>query len=361
MKYISSIIFLVTVLIFSGVTVSAQETEVQVVDEVIAQVNDSVITLSQIKREMNETVEALLVKKREKDPNITRAEVETEVKERRGNLIANIINEELLMQRSKEIGYDSQIEAEINRRFLLQMQQNNLKSLDQLYKQMAASGIDPDKVRELWRRELTADYVLQGEVDRRVFQGWKTKEIKAYYEANKDKFTKPETVTISEIFLSFAGLDEADVRQKANEIIAKVRAGEDFGELAVQYSDRPNVSETKGKVGELKVADIDKTFAEPLKNLKVGEVSEPIEINNVGIEILRVDERSKASNEAFYDENEVRKAMTFEVMAEKRKEFMVELRKNSYIKIREEYRPEVSPVLYADERTSDDEDKNPGK
>lgn len=357
MRYINSAIFLITVLIFSGVSVSAQETEVQVVDEVIAQVNDSVITLSQIRREMKETVDAILTK----NPNKPRAEAEAEVKARRGNLIANIINEELLMQRAKEYGYDSQVEAEINQRFLQQMQRNNFKSLDQLYKQMAAGGIDPDEVRNLWRRQITTDIVMQREVDARVYQGWKTKEIKTYYEANKTKFTKPETVTISEIFLSFAGLNEADVRQKANDIIAKARAGEDFGNLAVQYSDRPNVSETKGKVGELKVSEIEKTFAEPLKNLKVGEVSEPIEINDVGIEILRVDERSKASNEAFYDENEVRKTMTYDVLAEKRKEYMVKLRNDSYIKIREEYRPEVSPVLFADERTSDDKDKNPGK
>lgn len=357
MKYLSSAIFLITVLIFSGISVSAQETEVQVVDEVIAQVNDSVITLSEIKREVKETVDALLTK----TPNKPRAEVEAEVLARRGNLIANIINEELIMQRAKEYGYDSQVEAEINQKFLKLMQDNNLKNLDELYKQIAATGNSAEEIRERWRKEITIDYVMQNEVDARVYRGWKSKEIKAYYEANKAKFTKPETVTISEIFLNFAGLSEDTVREKARDIVAKARAGEDFGELAVQNSDRPNVSETKGKVGELKVTEIDKTFAEPLKNLKVGEVSDPIEISGVGIEILRVDGRSKASSEAFYDEQEVRRIMTFDVLAEKRKEFMMELRKDSYIKIREEYRPEVSPVLFADERTSDDEDKNPGK
>lgn len=357
MKYINSAIFLITILVFSGVSAFGQETETQVVDEVIAQVNESIVTLSQVNREVAETIEAIL----SQNPNKPREEAEAEVKSRRGNLIANIINEELLMQKSKEYGYDTQVEAEINQRFLQQMQQFNLKSLDQLYKQMEAQGINPEEVRELWRKQITIDLVLQREVDSRVYQGWKSKEIKAYYEANKSKFTTPETVSISEIFLNFAGLNEADVRQKALDIIAKARAGEDFGELAIKHSDRPNVNETKGKVGELKVTEIDAKFAEPLKNLKVGEVSEPIELDGLGIEILRVDSRTKASNESKYDEDTVRRAMTYDVLADKRKEYMIKLRADSYIKIRDEYRPEVSPLLYADERATDGDKKNPGK
>lgn len=357
MKHFNTAVIFTALFIFSAVSATAQETETQVVDEVIAQVNDSVITLSQVNREMKETVEALLTK----NPNKPRAEAVAEVNAKRGNLIANIINTELLAQKAKERGYDSYVEAEINQRFLQQMQQLNLKSLDQLYKQMRAGGIDPDEVRELWRQQLTADFVLQREVDQRVYQGWKKKELESYYQANKKKFTKPETVTISEIFLNFAGLNEADVRQKAQEIIARARKGEDFGQLAVEFSDRENVEQTKGKVGVLKVSEIDPKFAGPLQDLKVGEITEPIELEGVGIEILRVDERSQASSESVFDENEVRKVMTLEVLAEKRKEYMVELRRDSYIKIRDKYRPEVSPVLYADERSTDEENKNPGK
>jgi parvulin-like peptidyl-prolyl isomerase len=357
MRYINSAIFLITILIFSGISAFGQETETRVVDEVIAQVNESVVTLSQVNREIGDTVEAILAQ----NPNKPREEAEAEVKAKRGNLIANIINEELLAQQAKEYGYDSQVEAEINQRFLQQMKQLNIKTLEELYKQMEAQGINPDDIRELWRKQITTDLVLQREVDSRVYQGWKPKEIKAYYEANKSKFQTPETVTISEIFLNFAGLNEADVRKKALDIIAKARAGEDFGELAVQNSDRPNINETKGKVGELKVSEIDAKFADSLKNLKAGEVSEPIELDGVGIEILRVDSRSKASTESKFDETEVRRAMTLDVLAEKRKEYMIKLRSDSYIKIRDEYRPEVSPLLYADERSTEGKKKNPGK
>ena len=60
MRFINSAIFLVAVLIFSSFPAFAQETEAVVVDEVVAQVNDGVITLSRIKREIKQTIDAVV-------------------------------------------------------------------------------------------------------------------------------------------------------------------------------------------------------------------------------------------------------------------------------------------------------------
>lgn len=347
MRYINSAIFIIAILVFSNPAVFAQESEAKVVDEVVAQVNESVITLSQIKREMNETIDSL-VKEGKKSPE----EAKTEVESKQGELIAQIINEELLMQKGKEMGVDSDVEAQINGRFVEIMKQQNIKTLDALYKTMGDSGVDPQNIRDMWRKQITRDLVLQREVDSKIYYGWSPKEIKAYYEANKAKFTKPETIGISEIFLSFAGRDEAAVREKAKQLVTQLRGGADFGKLAVENSERSNVKETKGKVGVLNITDLDKTFAEPLKNVKVGGISEPIELPE-GMEILRVDERSNASAESFFDEKKVRETLTYEKLPEERKKFMSTLRGDAYIKISETYRPLVSPVLFADERKAE--------
>jgi len=345
-RYINSAIFIIAVLLISNPATLAQESEAKVVDEVVAQVNEGVITLSQINREMKDAIESFV--KEGKTPEQARAEVEG----KRGELIAGIINEELLMQKGKEMGVESDIEAQVNGRFVEIMKQQNIKSLDALYKAMADSGVDPQSIRDMWRRQIVRDMVLQREVDGKLYYGWTAKEVKAYYEANKVKFTKPETVTMSEIFLSLAGRDEAAVREKAKQLVTKLRGGADFATVAMENSDRPNVKETKGKAGTLNVKDLDKTFAEPLKTVKVGGISEPIEVPE-GIEILRVDERTNASAESFYDEQEVRKAMTVAKMPEERKKFMSTLRGAAYIKISESYRPIVSPILFADDRKAE--------
>jgi parvulin-like peptidyl-prolyl isomerase len=217
---------------------------------------------------------------------------------------------------------------------------------------MGESGVDPQNIREMWRKQIIRDMVLQRDVDAKLYHGFTPKEVKAYYEANKAKFTKPETIGISEIFLSFAGRSEPEVREKAKQLVNQLRGGADFGKLAVENSDRPNVKENNGKAGVLNIKDLDKTFAEPLKNVKVGGISEPIELPE-GIEILRVDERSSASSESFFDEKKVRESMTYEKLADERKKYMSTLRGDAYIKISESYRPLVSPVLFADERKAE--------
>lgn len=350
MKKLSSAIFLIAFLFLTNFSAFAQESELKVVDEVVAQVNDGVITLSRVKREMNTVIEALIAKGK------TREEATAEVQAKQGEIIANIIEEEMLLQKGKELGVDTDVEATINQRFLDIMREQNLKTLDALYKEMEKQGLDPQEVRENWRKQYMQEFVIQREVSGKTYWGWTGKEIKAYYEKHKDKFFRPEIVTLSEIFLSFAGRDEAAVREKAKQIVAELRNGGDFAKIATENSDRPDVNQTKGSVGEISLPDLKRACEKclaPIGATKVGGISDPIE-TDIGIEIFRIDDRKAASTDAVFDEAEVRRAMTVEVIAEKRKEYMASLRADSYIKINDTYRPLVSPYLVAEDTKTDD-------
>jgi len=345
-RHINSVFIFVAILSLAAFSVSAQETEETVVDEVIAQVNDDVITLSQIKRELKLAIDSLV--EQGKSAN----EAKDMVEKRKGQLIANIINEELMIQKGKEVGLDKAVEAEINKRFRKQQLENNFKSLDDLFKAMRAQGLKPDNLRLVWRPQIMRELVWSELVDKILYWEIKDKEIKEYYAKNSDKFKKEATLTISEIFLSFAGRDEAALKLKADDIVKRARAGEDFAKLAVENSDRPNVAETKGKAGTFNVTQLDKLFAEPLKDVKAGGVAEPI-IMAQGIEIIRVDERTAASDETTFNENSVRQVIWQERVPEARKKFMRTLKEDAYIKIRTSYRPIVTPFLNAEEETKD--------
>lgn len=341
MKYTGSAIFLIAFLFLTNLTAFAQESELKVVDEVIAQVNDGVITLSRIKREMNTIVDALVAEGK------TREQATAEIQAKQGELIANIINEELILQKGKELGVESDADASVNQRFVDIMKQQNLKTLDSLYAEMEKGGLNPQDVREGWRRQFIKDIVLQREVDSKTYWGWSAKEIKAYYEKHKEKFTKPEILTLSEIFLSFAGRDENAVRDKAKMLVKQLREGADFVKIVLENSDRQDVKDTKGSVGTVTLPElkqISEKFVGPIAATKAGGISEPVEMVE-GIEIFRVDERKEASKEAFFDESEVRKAMTYEVIPEERRKFLISLRGEAYIKINDTYRPLVSPIL----------------
>lgn len=347
-RFINSAFILVAILGLMSFSVSAQETQETVVDEVIAQINDDVITLSQINRELKFTVDSLIQQGK------TREEAETFVEGQKGQLIANIINEELMIQKGKEVGLDKEVEIQINQRFRKQMEDNNFKSLDELYTAMRAQGIEPDEIRNVWKTQIMRDLVWSELVDKVVYFEITDKEIKDYYAKYPEKFKKEATVTISEIFLSFAGKDETAVKEKAAQIVERARKGEEFAKLAVENSDRPNVAETKGAAGTFNLPQLDKLFAEPLEKLKVGGVTDPI-IMDEGIEILHVDERTAASDESSFNENAVRQAIWKEKAPDARKKFMKDLKTDSYIKIRDSYRPIVTPFLNADPAAEKDE------
>ncbi len=330
---------------------AAQENTERVIDEVVAQVNDGVITLSSVKRETKSIVDS------EVQQGKKREEAQKAVDEKQGELIANLINEELLLQKAKEIGVDNEIEASLNARFLEIMKQNNLKTLDALYKQMEDGGISPTEIRETWRKQAARDRVLQKEVQSKVYWKATPKELKDYFDAHKAMFTKPETIGISEIFLSFAGRDEAAVREKAKQLVAQLRGGADFAKIVAENSDRPDAAKTLGKVDPMAIKDLDERFAGPLKNVKVGGYTDPVAVDQIGISIIRLDARTAATSESQFDENAVRLAILNEKAPAEQKKFLATLRKDSYIKISDTYRPLVAPILFADERKANPTDK----
>jgi len=348
MKYLRPALLLTLALVVMAVPSMAQENEAKVVDEVVAAVNDGVITLSGVKREVKEQVDSLVKdgKKRE--------DAQKMVDEKQGELIANLINEELLIQKAKELGVEKDVEANLNARMVQIMKQQNFKTLDALYEAMRKEGLEPDEIRDIWRRQATRDEVIRRDVQAKVYWEATGADLKKYYDSHKEKFSKPETVTLSEIFLNFAGQAPDAVQAKAKKLIEQARGGADFVKLVTDNSDDQDAAKTKGAIGSFPVADFEKQFPQfgaAIKNLKVGDVAEPIS-DDVGIHILHIDTRTAASNESQFDEDAVRRAILEEKFPDAVKKYMAKLREDAYIKINDTYRPIVSPVLFADERTT---------
>ena len=327
--------------------VFGQEAQEKVVDEVVAVINNDVITLSRVKREIKSVIDA------EVQNGKDRATVEKMVSEKYGELIANLINEELMVQRAKEVGIDKDADVEVNQRFAEIMKQYNLKTLDALYKAMEQQGVNPQEMREMWLKQAIRDLVLQRDLQSTVYWKPTAQQVKEYFDKNKAKFTKPETITLSEIYLSYAGRDENAVKEKAKQLVAQIRNGADFVKLAVENSDRQNVATTKGKVDTFEMSQLEKVDAQvaaAVKSLKTGGVTDPMNAEDVGVVIYRVDEHSAASADSFFDEKKVRMAMLGEKLPSAQKEYLAKLRDNAYIKISEAYRPLVSPILFQEER-----------
>jgi parvulin-like peptidyl-prolyl isomerase len=315
----------------------------QVVDEVIAQVNDDVITLSMLKKETKERIDAL------KQSGMTEQQAIDEVTKRQNELIATLINEKLLLQRGKELDLSNDVEAEVNRRMLDIAQQQGINSIEKLYEAMRQSGLVPEDVRRTMRTEMMKQAVLQQEVDRKVYLGPSNDEVKKYYEAHPDKFRKPESLKLSEIYLVLAGKDEAAVKARALELITQARAGADFGALAAANSEREKngkrtAPDDKGYVGEFDFPNLREDLAATLKDVKAGGVTEPIRTDE-GYQILHVDARTPGGTTPVFNENRVREAMLTERQPKERENYLQSLRNEAFIKVTDTYKAGVDPLL----------------
>jgi peptidyl-prolyl cis-trans isomerase SurA len=350
MKYIKFTSFAIMALLAAGSSALAQETQTRVVDEVVAQVNNDVITLSRVKREMKDAVDTFVQQGK------SREEAQKLVDEKQGELIANLITEELMLQRAKDSGIEKDVDDRVNQRMVEIMKQYNLKTVDELYAMMEKSGVDPKEIKETWRKQETRDQVLQRELQSKVYWGFNGKELKEYYEKHKEKFTKPETISFSELFLGFAGRSEPAVRNKAAQLYRDLKAGGDWAKIVKDNSDTGVVTQGAGKLEDARVDAMGEKLIGPLKGVKAGEVTAPFELDQLGMVILRVDAREQASSESVFNENAVRMAMMSERLPDEQKKYMAKLREESYIKISDAYRPIVNPILFADERQ--DKSKN---
>ena len=343
-KYFAVAAFLALVVFtFNARPAFAQEGEMTVVDEVVAQVNDDVITLSMLKRETRERIEAL------KQNGMTEQQATDEVTKKQAELIATLINEKLLLQKGKELDLASDIEAEVNRRLLQIANEQGITTIEKLYQAMAQSGLKPDEVRSTMRSEMMKQAVLQQEVDRKVYLGLTTKEVQDYFNTHPDKFKKPESVKLSEIYLSTNGKDEAAVKARAVELVTQIRAGADFKALAAANSEREKNGERTaqkdgGSVGEFDVPNLREDLVTAIKNVRAGGVTDPIKTPE-GYQIIRVDERTPGGATPTFNDNRVREAILGERQAKEREAYLQTLRNEAFIKVTDTYKDSVAPLL----------------
>lgn len=329
---------------FSAPAVRAQEGEPVVVDEVIAQVNDQIIMLSQVKREMREAIEAM------KAQGATEQQATEEMNKRRNELIASLINEQLIVQKGKELNFTDEVETEVNKRMLQVAKEQNIPTMEALEEAMKQSGVDPAAIRQRLRSEIMKEMVYNDEVDRKIYLSITPAEADKYYKSHLDQFRKPEVVTLSEIWLAMGpGKNEADVKAKAMQLVSQIRAGANFGDLAAANSEREAngqrvAQQNKGKVGTFPVPDLRPDLAAAIKSVQVGGVTDPIR-SNEGYQILRVDERTPGSPTAEFNEMKVREFITMERRDKERADYLTRLRKEAYIKISDNYKAALEPML----------------
>ena len=143
------------------------------------------------------------------------------------------------------------------------------------------------------------------------------KEAKAYYDKNPDLFKSPEQVKARHILIQVpkeaTEEEKKKLKEKADEVLKKVKAGEDFTKLAAEYSDDPGTKSKGGELGFFSKGSMVPAFEQAAFSLKPGEVSELVE-TEFGFHVIKVDEKKEAVAEPF---ETIKEKVTKQVLREK--------------------------------------------
>jgi len=140
-------------------------------------------------------------------------------------------------------------------------------------------------------------------------------EIKAYYDDHPDEFQNPKTVEARHILIE---VDQdadpekvAEAKSRIEVILQKARAGEDFAELAKQYSEGPS-KDKGGYLGTFRREAMVKPFADQAFSMKAGEISDPVR-TRFGWHLIKVEKVNEATTTPLTDAKEgIRKKLADE-------------------------------------------------
>jgi len=293
-----------------------------VVEDAIARINDQVITRTEY-----QAAEDQLLQQARQD-NISQAELDDRV----DNLLRDMIDEQLLLSKGKELGITA--DAETMRELDDIRKRNNLPSMEALQKAATEQGVSFEDFKQHIREQLIRQQVVRDQVGSHLDMTH-ADEV-AYYDAHKQDFMVPEEVHLSEILIptpdnpTQAQIDSAQAR--ADQIAAKLKAGGNFAALARQYSGGPTAS-AGGDLGDFKRGALGDVLENATFPLPVGGNTPPIRTRQ-GYVILHIDSHQKAGVPPLSAVDEkVQEALYFSQLQPALRAYLTKLRSQAYIQI----------------------------
>ena len=333
MKYFTTIVGIALMLALAGV---ARAQEPELVNEIVARVNNDIITRADYLNALEDFKAELTRQLQQAGKNAK--EISAEIEKLNGTVLDILIEDLLLEQKAKELSID--VEAEVNQQMAEIAKGNNFQNVLKFEEALKQQGIDPDGARASLRKKLLQQYVVQREVLQPIYQNVTEKDKRDFYDKHKEEFTDPGDTTLSEIFLPLEGRTAAEVEQRARRLVTELRAGSDFVEAVKNNSPSNRATRAKdGKMGTFKAGEIKEDVAAAISSLKVGEVTEPIRLQD-GFQIVRLDARKGALLRGYQDtevQQVLGRAVTMERAETAKKKYIDELRENAFIKITKGY------------------------
>jgi len=301
----------------------------KVVEEIIARVNNEIITSSELEKAR---VTAADEARQECTGRCTPEQLQVEIEDRQKNALRDLIDQSLLAQRGKDLGLS--VETDVVKQLDQIRIQNNLKDLDDLEKAVTSQGINWEDFKNNIRNRFLTQEVISREVGSHITIGHD--ETLKYYNEHKNEFVMPEEVALRAIEVSTEGKTEAEtpeLKKTAESYLKRIKDGEDFSVLAKRYSDGKTAKQG-GYLGEYKRGELSKELEDKVFAMKKNELTDVIETKQ-GFLILQVLERFTEGIQPYEKvEPKIQELLYSERMEPAMREYLKTLREESYVVVK---------------------------
>jgi peptidyl-prolyl cis-trans isomerase SurA len=293
-------------------------------NRVVAIVNDEVITLHELNKKIKDMTGV--------NPDDLMSRDRNMYLETRRRVLELLIDDKIAREKIEELGITispEEIDAAIET-----IKKDNQWTQEDLIAGLSRQGLSYETYREQIQKDLERIRLIDYQVKSKIIIG--EERLKAYYEEHKHEFTKAQRVRLAHIFFTLENANNEykarQVHEKAEEILSRLNRGEDFTELAREFSDGPGAS-AGGDLGVFDLAHLEPGVRKILEGMPEGAFSDLI-VRPGGIQIIKLLERQREGKRSFEEARDAIYAILYKDEVNKRyMDWLKDLRESSYTKI----------------------------
>jgi len=303
-----------------------------VIEEIVARVNNSIITRGEYLRSQEEMKKEL----QQQDP----VNYDKLLAERDKDVLRDLIDQNLLLEKGKDLGITA--DTEVVKKLDEMRKEMKLESMEDLEKAAQSQGVSFEEFKQNMRNQIITQQVIGREVGQKV--NITDEDIEKFYDEHKAEMERPEQVRLSEILVSTDKKDPAKdqaeqleaAHARAEDLLDQIRKGDSFEEVAKKDSDGPSAAQG-GELGLFKRGTLAKELEEKTFAMKPGEVSDVIRTKQ-GFIILKVTEHLAGGIPPLNDvKPRMQDAVYMQKLQPALREYLTKLREDAFIDVRPGY------------------------
>jgi peptidyl-prolyl cis-trans isomerase SurA len=341
-----------------------------VVEEIVARVNNSIVTHSDYVRSKEQLKDE--VKNQEGAGNADKLYADREK-----DVLRDLIDQQLLLEKGKDLGITA--DTELIKKLDDMRKQMNLDSMEELEKAAQAQGVSYEDFKQNLRNQIITQQVIGREVGSHL--AISKEEQQKFYEEHKSEMEQPEQIHLSEILVAIqkpgpppaeapkpnaapdptaaapevttpiplapaaapspvVPVSEADqlaaAEAKAKDLLDQIKKGAAFEDVAKKSSDGPTASQG-GDLGLFKRGTLSKELEDKTFAMKAGEVTDVIRTKQ-GFVVLKVTEHQMAGIPSLKQmEPRIQDALYYQKLQPALRAYLKKLREEAFIDIRSGY------------------------